>query len=190
MEDRRTLPGRAVAVGQGGDAAGGVHGLRAAPRREVHGRGGGPHERTVSGGVGVDLEVAGGGEVPRVAAEEHLFGLEADVLGVGRRPAPEAVEDVRQVEAAPFEERFPEQNGHLRVVRRLARVPAAASAQLADAVRETLPEDPGETELEGGTQGVTRGGAQNGAHGAVDVRHRPSVAGVLGSITKVDLDCW
>jgi hypothetical protein len=43
-----------------------------------------------------------GGQVPGQAAGEHVLGPQADVLGVGVRPAPEAGEDVGQVEAAAF----------------------------------------------------------------------------------------
>jgi hypothetical protein len=66
---------------------------------------GGARQCTVAGGTEVDLEVDRGGQVPGQAAGEHVLGPQADVLelgGVGVRPAPEAGEDVGQVEAAAF----------------------------------------------------------------------------------------
>lgn len=62
VEDRGSFPGRAVAVGEGGDAAGRVHGRVPAGGCEVNRGGRGPHQRAVARCSLVDLEMNGGGE--------------------------------------------------------------------------------------------------------------------------------
>ncbi|GAB7034578.1 hypothetical protein JCM4914_60390 [Streptomyces platensis subsp. malvinus] len=123
----------------------------------MDGGGSGAQERTVPRGAGVVREVGGGRPVPGQAAAEYVLGLQPDVLGVGGRPAPEAAEDVREVEAAALQERLRGEHRHLRVVGGLTALPAAARVHLAapvgkpGGVRARLPE------LEGGAQGVSHG---------------------------------
>ncbi|GAA2111126.1 hypothetical protein GCM10009759_52950 [Kitasatospora saccharophila] len=153
VQDRGALPGRAVAVGERGDPARRGHRRRASLRREPDRSGDGPHQRAVPGGPALGLEVQGGGEVPGQSAAEHDLGLDADVLGVARRPAAEPFEHLGQVEPAGREQRFAEVDGHLGVVGGLTRVPAAAPAHLGGA-GEARPERPGRPELEGRAERV------------------------------------
>lgn len=156
MEDGSAFPGGAVAMGEGGDAAGGVHGGLLSVAGVADRRGGRPHHRAVAGRPQIDLEVDGRGQVPGQTVGQHVFGLQADVLGPGRGPPLKAGEDVRQVQLAPLDQGLRDQDRHLCVVRGLAPVPATAPAHLATdtARREPGGERSRRAELERGSQRV------------------------------------
>ncbi len=184
VEDGGAFPGRAVPVGERGDAAGGVHRGLASRAREVHGGGRGTHQRTVPCAPLTRLEVQGCGQVPGVAAGQHGLGLQADVLRVRGGPAPEPREHVREPEPAALQQGLRDEYGHLRVVGRLARLPAPAPAHLTALAghREAGGENALGTELEGRAERVADGGAEDGAQGVF----LPGRAVLLGGAVHQD----
>ncbi|MGA4845500.1 3-keto-5-aminohexanoate cleavage protein [Streptomyces sp. G5(2025)] len=79
--------------------------------------------------------------------------------------------------------------GHLRVVRRLSRVPAAAPAHLivVAADREARGERPFGAELEGGAQGVPDRGPDEGPCRALSTVHRGSILNETGTDVVINL---
>jgi ADP-ribose pyrophosphatase YjhB (NUDIX family) len=179
VEDRAALAGRRVAVGQGRDAPGRVHGRRLAEPGEPDRRRRRPHQRAVARRVARSREVLGGGDAPRPAGPEHRAGLVADVRRTGFQPGPEAVEDVGLVQAAALDQRLRHQQRHLGVVGELAGLPAHATAahlggDAAGGRGEAVAEPAGRAELERRAERVTDRRADQRTEHPVRAVHAPA----------------